>query len=38
VLEDVPDDAKVMGSPAMPFKEFARRQAALKRLAKKKSR
>ena len=36
VLEDVPDDTKVMGSPAMPFKEFARRQAALKRLAKKK--
>jgi UDP-3-O-[3-hydroxymyristoyl] glucosamine N-acyltransferase len=37
VLEDVPDDTKVMGSPAMPFKEFARRQIALKRLAKKKS-
>ena len=37
VLEDVPDDTKVMGSPAMPFTEFARRQAALKRLAKKKS-
>jgi UDP-3-O-[3-hydroxymyristoyl] glucosamine N-acyltransferase len=37
VLEDVPDDTKVMGSPAMPFKEFARRQAAVKRLAKKKS-
>jgi UDP-3-O-[3-hydroxymyristoyl] glucosamine N-acyltransferase len=37
VLEDVPDDTKVMGSPAMPFNEFARRQAALKRLAKKKS-
>ena len=37
VLEDVPDDAKVMGSPAMPFKEFARRHATLKRLAKKKS-
>jgi UDP-3-O-[3-hydroxymyristoyl] glucosamine N-acyltransferase len=36
VLEDVPDDTKVMGSPAMPFKEFARRHAALKRLAKKK--
>jgi UDP-3-O-[3-hydroxymyristoyl] glucosamine N-acyltransferase len=36
VLEDVPDDTKVMGSPAMPFKEFARRQAAVKRLAKKK--
>jgi UDP-3-O-[3-hydroxymyristoyl] glucosamine N-acyltransferase len=37
VLDDVPDDTKVMGSPAMPFTEFARRQAALKRLAKKKS-
>lgn len=37
VLEDVPDDAKVMGSPAIPFKEFARRQAAVKRLAKKQS-
>src|ERR1700674_3789071 len=37
VLADVPDDTKVMGSPAMPFKEFARRHAALKRLAKKKS-
>jgi UDP-3-O-[3-hydroxymyristoyl] glucosamine N-acyltransferase len=36
VLEDVPDDTKVMGSPAVPFKEFARRQAALKKLAKKK--
>jgi UDP-3-O-[3-hydroxymyristoyl] glucosamine N-acyltransferase len=37
VLEDVPDDTKVMGSPAVPFSEFARRHAALKRLAKKKS-
>jgi UDP-3-O-[3-hydroxymyristoyl] glucosamine N-acyltransferase len=36
VLEDVPDDTKVMGSPAMPFNEFARRQAAVKRLARKK--
>lgn len=36
VLADVPDDTKVMGSPAMPFNEFARRHAALKRLAKKK--
>jgi UDP-3-O-[3-hydroxymyristoyl] glucosamine N-acyltransferase len=36
VLEDVPDDTKVMGSPAMPFNEFARRHAAVKRLAKKK--
>jgi UDP-3-O-[3-hydroxymyristoyl] glucosamine N-acyltransferase len=37
VMEDVPDDTRVMGSPAMPFQEFARRQAALKRLAQKKS-
>jgi UDP-3-O-[3-hydroxymyristoyl] glucosamine N-acyltransferase len=36
VLEDVPDDTKVMGSPAVPFKEFARRQAVVKRLARKK--
>jgi UDP-3-O-[3-hydroxymyristoyl] glucosamine N-acyltransferase len=36
VLEDVPDDTKVMGSPAVPFNEFARRHAALKRLARKK--
>jgi UDP-3-O-[3-hydroxymyristoyl] glucosamine N-acyltransferase len=38
VLEDVPDDTKVMGSPAVPFNEFARRHAAVKRLARKKSR
>ena len=38
VLEDVPDDTKVMGSPALPFNEFARRHATLKRLARKKSR
>lgn len=36
VYGDVPDDAKMMGSPAMPFKEFARSQVALKRLARKK--
>jgi UDP-3-O-[3-hydroxymyristoyl] glucosamine N-acyltransferase len=36
VLADVPDDAKVMGSPALPFNEFARRRAAVKRLARKK--
>src|SRR5947207_15127145 len=36
VLEDVPDDTKVMGSPAMPFNEFARRHATLKRLARRK--
>src|ERR1041385_1200986 len=27
VLQDVPDDAKVMGSPAIPFNEFARGHA-----------
>ena len=37
VLEDVPDDTKVMGSPAVPFTEFARRHAAVKKLARKKS-
>ena len=36
VLADVADDAKVMGSPAVPFTEFARRHAALKKLARKK--
>ena len=36
VLEDVPDDSKVMGSPALPFTEFARRQAVVKKLARKK--
>jgi UDP-3-O-[3-hydroxymyristoyl] glucosamine N-acyltransferase len=36
VLEDVPDDTKVMGIPAVPFREFARREAALRRLTKRK--
>jgi len=36
VLDDVPDDTKVMGSPAVPFREFARREAHLRRLGKKK--
>ena len=36
VLDDVPDGAKVMGIPAMPFREFARREALLRRMAKKK--
>jgi UDP-3-O-[3-hydroxymyristoyl] glucosamine N-acyltransferase len=36
VLEDVPDDTKVMGSPAVPFTEFARRHAAVKKLARRK--
>jgi len=34
VLEDVPDGTKVMGIPAVPFREFARREAALRRLGK----
>ena len=32
VLDDVPEKTKVMGSPAIPFREFARREALLKRL------
>jgi UDP-3-O-[3-hydroxymyristoyl] glucosamine N-acyltransferase len=36
VLEDVPDGAKVMGSPAVPFRDFARREVALRRLIRKK--
>ncbi len=36
VLEDVPDDTKVMGIPAVPFREFARREGALRRLIKRK--
>lgn len=36
VLEDVPDDTKVMGIPAVPFREFARREAHLRRLTRKK--
>ena len=36
VLQDVRDDTKVMGIPAVPFREFARREAALRRLGKKK--
>jgi len=37
VLDDVPDGAKVMGIPAIPFREFAKREAMLRRMAKKKS-
>jgi UDP-3-O-[3-hydroxymyristoyl] glucosamine N-acyltransferase len=37
VLDDVPDDTKVMGSPAVPFTEFARRQAVVKKLARRKT-
>ncbi|HSY52545.1 MAG TPA: UDP-3-O-(3-hydroxymyristoyl)glucosamine N-acyltransferase [Thermoanaerobaculia bacterium] len=32
VLDDVLDGAKVMGIPAIPFREFARREAMLRRL------
>jgi UDP-3-O-[3-hydroxymyristoyl] glucosamine N-acyltransferase len=34
VLNDVPDGAKVMGIPAVPFREFARREATLRRLVR----
>ena len=34
VLDDVPAGAKVMGNPAMPFRDFARREAWLKRRLK----
>ena len=37
VLGDVPDDTKVMGIPAVPFREFARREAMLRRMGKKES-
>jgi UDP-3-O-[3-hydroxymyristoyl] glucosamine N-acyltransferase len=36
VLNDVPDGAKVMGIPAVPFREFARREAMLRRLVRRK--
>jgi UDP-3-O-[3-hydroxymyristoyl] glucosamine N-acyltransferase len=35
VTHDIPDGTKVMGFPAIPFREFARQQAALKRLVQK---
>jgi len=38
VIGDLPAGIKVMGSPAVPFNEFARRQVALKRLTRKKPR
>jgi UDP-3-O-[3-hydroxymyristoyl] glucosamine N-acyltransferase len=34
VLDDVPDGAKVMGIPAIPFREFARREATLRRMTR----
>jgi UDP-3-O-[3-hydroxymyristoyl] glucosamine N-acyltransferase len=36
VLDDVADDMKVMGIPAVPFREFARRDASLRKLSRKK--
>jgi len=36
VLDDVADGEKVMGSPAVPFREFARREAVLRRMTRKK--
>ena len=36
VFHDIPEGGKVMGSPAVPFREFARREATLKRMMKKK--
>ncbi len=35
VLADVAEGQKVMGTPAIPFREFARREATLRRLVKK---
>ena len=37
VLDDVPSDTKVMGNPAVPFREFARREAMMKRMTKKRT-
>jgi len=36
VYSSLPDDAKVMGAPALPFQDYVRLQGALKRLGKKK--
>jgi len=36
VVEDTPEGSKVMGYPALPFRQFARREALLKRLLGKK--
>jgi UDP-3-O-[3-hydroxymyristoyl] glucosamine N-acyltransferase len=37
VLDSIGDGVKVMGSPAVPFRDFARRELALKKLAKRSS-
>ncbi len=34
VLDDVADGVKVMGNPAIPFRDFARREVALKRMTR----
>jgi UDP-3-O-[3-hydroxymyristoyl] glucosamine N-acyltransferase len=34
-LDDVADGEKVMGIPAMPFRDFAKREAMLKRMVRK---
>jgi UDP-3-O-[3-hydroxymyristoyl] glucosamine N-acyltransferase len=34
VLANIPDDTKVMGIPAVPFREFARREAQLRRMGR----
>lgn len=36
VLNDVEDNTKVMGIPAVPFREYARREAQLRKLGRKK--
>ena len=38
VFGDLPDGAKVMGWPAVPIREFVRKDAAVTRLARKKER
>ena len=35
IVENTPDGAKVMGYPAVPFRQFARREAALRRMMEK---
>ena len=37
VVADIPDGSKVMGYPALPFRQFARREVILKRLTERKS-
>ncbi|CAN5767641.1 UDP-3-O-(3-hydroxymyristoyl)glucosamine N-acyltransferase [soil metagenome] len=35
IVENIPEGAKVMGYPAVPFRQFARREAALRRMMEK---